>query len=388
MNYGNLLNPAVRDMEASGIRKYFDIAATMDDVISLSVGEPDFVTPEIVRNAGIESLKEGKTKYTSNRGMDELRMEIAKYVERKYNVSYDYREEMLVTVGGSEAIDMAIRALVAPGDEVIIPQPSYVCYEPITIFTGGKPVIIETTAEEDFKLTAESLKAAITDRTKLLVLPYPCNPTGAIMERADLEAIADVLRGTDIMVLSDEIYGELTYNGIKHTSIAEIEGMKERTILINGFSKPFAMTGWRMGYACGPREIIEQMTKIHQYAIMCAPTLSQNAAIVALQKCDNEVAEMIKSYDSRRRLTVDLFNEAGLTCNMPKGAFYAFPSIKSTGLSSEEFCDRVLLESHVAVIPGSSFGKGGEGYIRVCYCYDVDHIKEGVRRIKEFIDKL
>lgn len=388
MDYGKILNPAVRDMEASGIRKYFDIAATMDDVISLSVGEPNFVTPEVIRRAGIESLKIGKTKYTSNRGLEQLREEIASYVKRRYKVSYDAESEILVTVGGSEGIDMAIRSLVGPGDEVIIPQPSYVCYEPITIFSGGVPVIIETRAENEFKITAEELKAAITPRTKMLVLPYPCNPTGAIMERADLEAVAEVLRGTDIIVLSDEIYGELTYDGLKHVSIAELEGMKERTVLINGFSKTFAMTGWRMGYACAPKEIIAQMTKIHQYAIMSAPTVSQYAAVVAMRECDKQVDEMVKSYDERRKLTVKLLNEIGLECNMPKGAFYAFPSIKSTGLTSDEFCERALIEKHVAVIPGSSFGKGGEGFIRFCYCYDTEHITEGIKRLKSFVEGL
>lgn len=388
MDYGKLLNPAVRDMTASGIRKYFDIAATMDDVVSLSVGEPDFVTPQVIRRAGIESLEEGKTKYTSNRGLDTLREEISRYVERKYNVAYDAEEEVFVSIGGSEAIDLTIRALVSPGDEVIIPQPSYVCYEPITIFVGGKPVIIETKAEEDFKLTAKALKAAITPKTKLLVLPYPCNPTGAIMERADLEAVAEVIRDTDIMVLSDEIYGELTYGGIKHTSIAELPGMRERTILINGFSKAFAMTGWRMGYACAPKEIIAQMIKIHQYAIMCAPTLSQHAAVVALRECDEETKKMVECYDSRRKYMVEQFNDMGLACNVPKGAFYTFPSIKSTGLTSDEFCERVLREAHVAVVPGTAFGIGGEGFIRVAYCYSIEEIKEGLSRIRGFLNNL
>ncbi|MBR0466254.1 MAG: aminotransferase class I/II-fold pyridoxal phosphate-dependent enzyme [Clostridia bacterium] len=388
MDYSKILNPKVKNMNASGIRKFFDIAATMDDVISLSVGEPDFVTPKIIRDAGIKTLEAGITKYTSNRGLEELRDEISRFIEKKYGITYSGEDEILVTVGGSEAIDMAIRAIVSPGDEVIIPQPSYVCYEPITVFSSGVPVIIETKAEDEFKLKAEDLKAAITDKTKLLVLPFPCNPTGAIMERKDLEEIAEVIKDTNIMVLSDEIYAELTYNGIKHSSIAQIPGMKERTILINGFSKTFAMTGWRMGYACGPKEIIAEMMKIHQYAIMCAPTLSQNAALTALKECTTEVDEMMASYDKRRKITVDLLNDAGLSCNMPKGAFYAFPSIKSTGLSSDEFCERVLRECHVAVIPGSSFGAGGEGFIRVCYCYDIEEIKEGVRRIKEFVQKL
>ena len=388
MDYSKILNPKVKDMNASGIRKFFDIAATMDDVISLSVGEPDFVTPKIIRDAGIKTLEDGITKYTSNLGLEELRYEIGKFINKKYGVSYRGEDEILVTVGGSEAIDMAIRAIVSPGDEVIIPQPSYVCYEPITVFSSGIPVIIETKAEDEFKLKAEDLKAAITDKTKLLVLPFPCNPTGAIMEKKDLEEIAEVIKDTNIMVLSDEIYAELTYDGIKHSSIAQLPGMKERTILINGFSKTFAMTGWRMGYACGPKEIIAEMMKIHQYAIMCAPTLSQNAALTALKECTAEVDEMMASYEKRRKIIVDLLNDAGLSCAMPKGAFYAFPSIKSTGLTSDEFCERVLREGHVAVIPGSSFGAGGEGFIRVCYCYSIEEIEEGVKRIKDFVNKL
>ncbi len=388
MDYSKLLNETVSTMNASGIRRFFDIAASMDDVISLSIGEPDFVTPDCIRAAGIASLNEGKTKYTSNRGLEELRAEICRYVERKYAVRYNADTQTLVTIGGSEAIDAAIRALVAPGDEVIIPQPSYVCYVPMTIFARGVPVTIETKAEEGFKLTPQALRAAITDKTKLLILPYPSNPTGGVMEKSDLEAIAEVLRGTDIIVLSDEIYAELSYDGVKHTTIASLPGMQERTVLVNGFSKAFAMTGWRMGYACGPEEIIEQMMKIHQYAIMSAPTVSQYAAVTALRDCDDEVAKMVASYDRRRRLMVNMFNEIGLTCNMPKGAFYTFPCIRSTGLSSEEFCERLLREAHVAVVPGNAFGDCGEGFVRVTYCYSEDHIKEGIGRIGEFVKKL
>lgn len=387
IDYEKVLNPTAADIKPSGIRKYFDIAATMDEVISLSVGEPDFPTPLQVREAGIESLKAGKTKYTSNRGLEELRVEISKYVDRKYGAKYDPETEILVSVGGSEAIDMAVRALVKPGDEVIIPQPSYVCYEPITRLAGGVPVIIETKAEEDFKLTPQALKNAITEKTKLLILPYPCNPTGAVMNKADLEKIADVLRGTDIMVVSDEIYGELTY-GAKHASIAAIDGMHERTVLVNGFSKAFSMTGWRMGYACAPAPVMDIINKIHQYAIMCAPTMSQYAALTALRTCDEQVEEMVAEYDRRRKIAVDGFNAIGLTCREPGGAFYVFPSIKSTGLTSEEFCTRVLLEKHVAVVPGTAFGDSGEGHIRVSYCYNTEHIKEGIRRIGEFVKEL
>ncbi len=388
MNYDSVLNKTVVDMKPSGIRKFFDIAATMDNVISLGVGEPDFQTPWIVRKAGISSLERGKTKYTSNRGLDELREEISKYVLRKYDVCYAPQDEILISVGGSEAIDLAVRALVCPEDEVIIPQPSYVCYEPITQLAGGKPVIIETRAEDNFKLTPEQLKSAITPKTKLLILPFPCNPTGAIMEKEDLEAVAEVLRDTDIIVLSDEIYAELTFGGKRHVSIASLPDMRERTILVNGFSKAFSMTGWRMGYACGPKEIMAQITKIHQYAIMCAPTTSQYAAVEALRSCDEAVNEMLTEYDKRRRLIVDNFNRAGLTCREPKGAFYSFPCIKSTGLSSDEFCERLLKEKNVAVVPGTAFGAGGEGFIRASYCYSAEHIIEATRRIAEFVEEL
>ena len=388
MDYQKLLSPTVVNIKPSGIRKFFDIASTMEDVISLGVGEPDFPTPWEIRKAGILSLESGKTRYTSNRGLESLREEIGKYVERKYGVSYDAKSEILVTVGGSEAIDACIRAIASPGDEIIIPQPSYVCYEPITALCGCKPVIIETKAENAFKITPEELKSAITPRTKALILPYPCNPTGAIMEKADLEAIADVLRGTNILVISDEIYAELTFGEKPHTSIASINGMQERTVLINGFSKTFSMTGWRLGYACGPKPIMEQVTKIHQFAIMCAPTTSQYAAIEALRNGDDAVAAMREEYDMRRRLIVNGFNKLGLTCREPKGAFYAFPCIRSTGMSSEEFCEKLLWAEKVAVVPGTAFGESGEGFVRASYCYSTEHILEALKRIERFLNSL
>ncbi len=388
MDYRKILNPEVLNIKPSGIRKFFDLAETMSDVISLGVGEPDFPTPWQIRKAGIKSLEESKTRYTSNWGLQALRESIAAYTARKYRLTYDPAEEILVTVGGSEAIDGCIRALVCPGDEVIIPQPSYVCYEPIACLAGGVPVIIETKAEDSFKLTPEALRAAITPKTKVLILPFPCNPTGAIMERDDLEKIAEVLRDTDIMVLSDEIYAELTFGGKQHVSIAELPGMWERTVVVNGFSKAFSMTGWRLGYACGPREIIAQVTKIHQFAIMCAPTTSQYAAIAAMTVCDEVVEEMVEEYDTRRRIIVDGFNKLGLICRDPKGAFYAFPSIQKSGLSSEEFCQRLLESKHVAVVPGTAFGQGGEGFVRASYCYSTEHIKEALRRIGEFLQEL
>ena len=388
MDYQKLLSPTVMGIKPSGIRKFFDIANTMEDVISLGVGEPDFPTPWEIRKAGILSLEGGKTRYTSNRGLEILREEIGNYVKRKYGVTYDPVSEILVTVGGSEAIDACIRAIASPGDEIIIPQPSYVCYEPITALCGCKPVIIETKAENSFKLTAKELKAAITPRTKALILPYPCNPTGAIMERADLEAIAEVLRDTNILVISDEIYAELTFGEVPHTSIASIEGMQERTVLINGFSKTFSMTGWRLGYACGPKPIMEQITKIHQYAIMCAPTTSQYAAIEALRNGDEAVAAMREEYDMRRRLIVNGFNKLGLSCREPKGAFYAFPCIRSTGMTSEEFCEKLLYSEKVAVVPGTAFGESGEGFVRASYCYSTEHILEALRRIERFLNSL
>ena len=388
MDYQKLLSPTVVGIKPSGIRKFFDIASTMEDVISLGVGEPDFPTPWEIRKAGILSLEGGKTRYTSNRGLETLREEIGRYVERKYNVAYDAKSEILVTVGGSEAIDACIRAIASPGDEIIIPQPSYVCYEPITALCGCKPVIIETKAENSFKLTPEELKSAITSRTKALILPYPCNPTGAIMEKADLEAIAAVLRDTNILVISDEIYAELTFGDASHVSIASIDGMKERTVIINGFSKTFSMTGWRLGYACGPAPVMEQITKIHQYAIMCAPTTSQYAAIEALRNGDEAVAAMLEEYDMRRRLIVNGFNKLGLSCREPKGAFYAFPCIRSTGMTSEEFCEKLLYSQKVAIVPGTAFGESGEGFVRASYCYSTEHILEALKRIERFLNTL
>ncbi len=388
MNYEKILSPVVVDTPPSGIRKYFDIAESMQGVISLGVGEPDFPTPWEIRKAGILSLESGKTRYTANRGLETLRREIAVYMKRKYQMDYDPLSEVLVTVGGSEAIDMTLRAITASGDEIIIPQPSYVCYEPLVRMTGGTPVILETTAEHDFKVTPEMLRSAITEKTKALILPYPCNPTGAIMEREDLEAIAAVLRGTDIMVLSDEIYAELTFGGKSHVSIGSIDGMKERSIIVNGFSKTYSMTGWRMGYACGPAPVMKQITKIHQYAIMCAPTTAQHAAIEALRHGDESILAMREEYDMRRRLIVSGFNRIGLTCREPKGAFYAFPCIRSTGLSSDEFCEKLLYSEKVAVVPGTAFGASGEGFIRASYCYSTEHINEALRRIERFLKTL
>lgn len=388
IDYSKFINPTVAEIKPSGIRKFFDIAATMKDVISLGVGEPDFQTPWQIRKAGIGSLERGKTKYSSNWGIAELREEISRYLDRKYGLTYNPEKEVLVTVGGSEAIDACIRAVVSPGEEVIIPQPSYVCYEPITRLAGGVPIIIETKAEDDFKVTVEQLKNAITEKTKLLILPYPCNPTGAIMEREDLESIAKIIREKDILVLSDEIYSELTFAKNPHISIASIDGMRERTVVVNGFSKSFSMTGWRLGYACGPREIMSQITKIHQYAIMCAPTTSQYAAIEALRNCDDEIKRMYDEYNMRRRLIVSGFNRIGLECREPKGAFYAFPCIKSTGFGSEEFCEKLLYSKNVAVVPGTAFGAGGEGFIRASYCYSTEHIKEAIERIGEFVKEI
>ena len=387
IDYSSVLNREVTEIKPSGIRKFFDIAASMKDVISLGVGEPDFQTPWLIRKAGIAAFESGKTKYTSNSGLMELRKAVTEFLERKYHLSYDPEKEVLITVGGSEAIDAAIRAVVSEGDEVIIPQPSYVCYEPITRLAKGVPVIIETKAEDDFKLTAHDLKAAISPKTKALILPYPCNPTGAIMEKKDLEEIAKVLKDTNIVVISDEIYSELTF-GSDHVSFASIEGMKERTVTVNGFSKTFSMTGWRLGYACAPREILSQMTKIHQFAIMCAPTVSQYAAVEALRHGDEAIASMKEEYNRRRKLTVSSFNEIGLTCREPKGAFYAFPSIQKSGLSCDEFCERLLKEKHVAIVPGTAFGKGGEGFVRASYCYSAEHLIEAISRIEEFLKSL
>ena len=388
IDYSKIVTQTVTDIKPSGIRRFFDITANMKDVISLGVGEPDFNTPWQVRKAGINSLEKGKTKYTANRGNEKLLGEISAYMERKYNVTYNPKNEIFVTVGGSEAIDAFIRAVVSSGDEVIIPQPSYVCYEPITLLAGGTPVILNTKAENDFKVTPEELKNAITPKTKLLILPYPCNPTGAIMEREDLEKLYEVLKDTNVAVLSDEIYSELTFNSKPHCSPASVEGMKERTVVVNGFSKAFSMTGWRLGFACGPKELIAPMVKIHQYAIMCAPTTSQYAAIEALRSCDEDVKVMREEYNRRRRLMVNGFNKIGLECREPKGAFYAFPSIKSTGLTSEEFCQKLLESQKVAVVPGNAFGESGEGFVRASYCYSVEHIKEALVRIEKFLKEI
>ena len=388
MDYEKLLNPQILSVKPSGIRKFFDLTEKMDNVISLGVGEPDFPTPWHIRHAGIQSLENSKTRYTSNWGLAKLRESISRYMNRKYSLSYSPDNEIIVTVGGSEAIDIAVRAIIENGDEVIIPQPSYVCYEPITRLAGGVPVIIETKAENEFKVTPEELKEKITDKTKLLILPYPCNPTGAIMEREDLEKLAEVLKDTNIFVLSDEIYSELTFGGKKHVSIAQIEGMRERTVVVNGFSKTFSMTGWRLGFACAPDPIIRQMVKIHQFAIMSAPTTSQYAAIEALDNGDNDVEQMLEEYDSRRRIMVAGFNKIGLTCREPKGAFYAFPCIKSTGMTSDEFCEKLLESKKVALVPGTAFGESGEGFVRASYCYSVEHIKEAISRTEEFLKEI
>ena len=385
----NPLSETIVNIKPSGIRKFFDLVSEMNDkdVISLGVGEPDFDTPWHVRDEGIYSLEKGRTFYTSNSGLKELREEICNYLDRRYQVSYDWHHETIVTVGGSEGIDIAMRAMLDPGDEVLIPQPSYVSYEPCAILAGGKPVIIELKAENEFRLTPEELLEYITDKTKILVLPYPNNPTGAIMERADLEKIAEIVMEKDIFVLSDEIYSELSYKG-DHVTIASIPGMKERTILINGFSKAYAMTGWRLGYACGPREIIEQMTKIHQFAIMCAPTTSQYAAVEAMRNGDTDVATMREAYDQRRRYLVNAFKEMGLECFEPYGAFYIFPCIKEFGMTSEEFAERFLMEEKVAVVPGTAFGDSGEGFLRISYAYSLQNLKAALARLERFVEKL
>ena len=388
MDYAKLIAPAAQAMRPSGIRRFFDLAAEMPECISLGVGEPDFKTPWAVREAGIESLELGHTRYTSNAGLKELRIEISRYLERRFGLRYDPMSQVLITVGGSEAIDMCIRTLVQPGDEVIIPEPCFVCYEPITTLSGGVPVPVPCRAEDAFRLRADALAAAITPRTKLLIMPFPNNPTGAVMEKEDLEAIAQVQRGTNIMVLSDEIYAELTYGLQPHVSIASLPGMAERTVVVNGFSKTYAMTGWRLGYACGPAPILQVMTKIHQSAIMSAPTTSQYAAITALRDCDLEIDRMRDEYNMRRRLVVRSFNEMGLHCFEPRGAFYAFPCIQSTGMTSEEFCTRLLEKKHVAIIPGGAFGASGEGYARVSYAYSVEHLTEALKRIREFLQQL
>lgn len=387
MNFSNLLNTTLTQMPPSGIRKLFDIAATMDDVISLGIGEPDFPTPWHVRNVAINTLEKSRTKYTANAGMIELRREISLYLKRRFNLSYVPDKQILVTVGGSEAIDLSMRAFIKPGDEVIVPLPSFVCYGPLAAMCGAKVVNINMRAEDNFKLTPELLKAAITDKTKLLVLPFPNNPTGSIMEREDLEAIAEVLRGTDIIVISDEIYSELNYTNSRHISIAEIPDMKERTILINGFSKTYSMTGWRLGYVCAEPEVIAQLTKLHQYAIMCAPTTSQFAAIEAIKNGDDDVKLMRDEYNYRRKYIVNAFNKLGLTCFEPLGAFYCFPCIKSTGMTSEEFCSKLLTQEKVAIVPGGAFGESGEGFVRVSYAYSIDHIKKAIEAIGRFLER-
>ncbi len=388
MNYEDILSDRVKSIKFSGIRKFFDIAATMDNIISLSVGEPDFKTPFPIRRTAIRTLEMGKTTYTSNTGLAELREAINEYLTKRIHCSYDPNHEIIVTVGGSEAVDAAIRALVNYGDEVLVPEPSYVCYSPMVELTGGIPVPIETKVEDKFKITPEQLLEKITPKTKALILPFPNNPTGAVMRREDLEKIAGVLRERNIIVISDEIYSELTYGGEPHISIAEIEGMKERTIVINGFSKAFAMTGWRLGFAAGPEPIITQMLKIHQYAIMCSPTTSQYAAVTALRDCREDIEHMVSEYDMRRKLIVKGFNEIGLECFEPEGAFYVFPCIKSTGMTSQEFCEQLIYKKHVAVVPGDAFGSSGEGYIRVSYAYSINHINTALKRIKEFLDEI
>ncbi|MBR3806855.1 MAG: aminotransferase class I/II-fold pyridoxal phosphate-dependent enzyme [Lachnospiraceae bacterium] len=383
----NPLADKVIEIKPSGIRKFFDIVSEMKDAISLGVGEPDFDTPWHIRDEGIYSLEKGRTFYTSNAGLKELKMEICNYMKRKQNIEYNYNDEVIVTVGGSEAIDIALRAMLNPGEEVIIPQPCYVSYEPCTILAGGVPVIIDLKAENEFRLTAEELEAAITDKTKCLILAFPNNPTGAIMTREDLEKIAKVIIEKDIIVISDEIYAELTYDR-EHVSIASLPGMQERTILINGFSKAYAMTGWRLGYACGPANIIGQMTKIHQFAIMCAPTTSQYAAVEALKNGDEDVKEIREAYNQRRRYLVNAFREMGLECFEPFGAFYVFPCIKEFGMTSDEFATRFLEEEKVAAVPGTAFGDSGEGFLRISYAYSLDNLKIAMERFKRFVEKL
>lgn len=387
MDYSKILSERVQSTSPSGIRKFFDLLDEMKDVVSLTVGQPDFVTPWHIREAGIESLEKGKTYYTSNNGMIELREQISAYLSRKFELKYDPKSEVIVTVGGSEAIDLTVRALVNYGDEVIIPMPAFVCYEPITVITGGAPVIINTKVENKFKLTAEELKSAITPKTKLLILPYPNNPTGAIMTKEDLESIAEVLRGTDIMVLSDEIYAELTY-GHKHVSIASLEGMRERTILVSGFSKCYAMTGWRLGYLTAPNEVAQQIFKIHQYAIMCAPTTAQFAAIEAMKNGDPDIEMMAAEYDRRRKFIVKGLRSIGIECFDPEGAFYVFPKIGAFGMKSEEFCERLLYEQGVAIVPGTAFGACGEGFARISYAYSVKHITTALEKIEKFVKTL
>lgn len=381
------LSDKIQTIKPSGIRKFFDIVSEMKDAISLGVGEPDFETPWHIRDEGIYALEKGRTFYTSNAGLKDLRAEIGNYLSRTQGINYDPQSEILVTVGGSEAIDIGLRAIINAGDEVIIPQPSYVSYEPCAVLAGATPVIINLKAENEFRLTAEELEEAITHKTKILILPYPNNPTGAIMGREDLEKIAKVVIEKDILVMSDEIYSALTYKG-EHVSIAGIEGMKERTILINGFSKAYAMTGWRLGYACGPKEIIKQMTKIHQFAIMCAPTVSQYAAVEALKHGDEDVKKMRQAYNQRRRFLMNAFREMGLKCFEPYGAFYVFPCIKEFGMTSEEFATKFLEEEHVAAVPGTAFGESGEGFLRISYAYSLPTLKTAMERLNHFVNRL
>lgn len=388
IDYDKILSEKVQRVKFSGIRKFFDIAASYDNVISLSIGEPDFKTPWLIRKEAINVLEKGKTTYTSNSGLDGLREAIAQYLESSINAKYDYKHEIVVTVGGSEAIDATLRAILNDGDEVLIPEPSFVCYAPLVEMADGVPVPIETKEEDSFKLTPEALRSKITPKTKALILPFPNNPTGAVMRRDDLEKIAEILRGTDIMIISDEIYSELTYGEEKHVSIASIDGMQERTIVINGFSKAFAMTGWRLGFVAGPEPVVLQILKIHQYGIMCSPTMSQYAAITALRDCRADVDYMVNEYNMRRKLVVKGFNDLGLHCFEPEGAFYVFPCIKTTGLSSQEFCQRMVDEKRVAVVPGDAFGACGEGYIRVSYAYSVNHLTTALTRIGEFLNEL
>lgn len=387
LDYFKLLSKTVIDIKSSGIRKFFDLLGDRKDVISLTVGEPDFMTPYHIRSVGIESLERGRTYYTSNDGIMELRQEICNYLNRRFELTYNPKNETIVTVGGSEAIDLCVRALIEPGDEVIIPQPAFVCYGPIVELAHGVPVYIETKPEDDFKLTPEALKAAITPKTKLLVLPFPNNPTGAVLTREELEGLAEVLRPTNVMVLSDEIYAELTY-GFRHTSIASISGMWERTVTVSGFSKAYAMTGWRLGYLCAPHALVEQMHKIHQYAIMCAPTTSQLAAIEALRHGDDDIAMMRDEYDRRRRYIIDGLKKIGISCFEARGAFYVFPHIGEFGLSSDEFCQRLLDEKSVAIVPGTAFGDCGEGYARISYAYSVEHITKALEKMGEFVKEL
>lgn len=388
MDYDKIISDKCREIKPSGIRRFFDVAATMENVISLGVGEPDFQTPWQVRKTAISALEKGKTKYTANAGLSELRKTISEYVNKKTGVKYDPEHEIIVTVGGSEGIDIGIRALVNPGDEVLITEPCFVCYAPLVTLMGGVPVTIETKAEDNFKLKASALLEKITDKTKLLILPFPNNPTGACMDRKSLEEIAAVLRETNIFIMTDEIYSELTYGSERHTSIIELDGMRERTLYVNGFSKAYAMTGWRLGYLCGPEPVIKQMLKIHQYGIMSSPTISQYAAIEALRSCEKDTAHMVNEYNIRRRWLVGALNEIGLDCFEPMGAFYVFPSIKNTGLTSEDFCEKLLYEYNVAVVPGDAFGKCGEGYIRISYAYSLKHLMEAVGRIEDFLKTL